>query len=99
MPAHRKASIRDLASDAYQLDSGVIEGRLHRSSEDGEWMVGDESLDELLERYEGEEVVLIATPLELDRPMPLRVCRTCGTEYRGTECPRCRRVRIRLRGR
>jgi hypothetical protein len=84
MPAHRKANVRQLTSAAYELDSGVIEGQLHRSAEDGRWMLDD--------------VKLIAS-LEDERPIPQKVCRTCGTEYTGIECPRCREARIRLRGR
>jgi hypothetical protein len=99
MPAHRKASIRDLASGAYELGSKVVEGRLHRDPESGEWMVGGTALDTWLARYDEEEILLIATSLEDDRPMPMKVCRTCGTEYRGIECPRCREIWIRLRGR
>jgi len=99
MSSYRKASIRELASAAYELDSGVIEGQLIRSTEDGRWIVGDEALNELLTKYEGEEIVLIATPVDNGRSMPLKTCRTCGTDYRGTACPRCRRARTRLRGR
>lgn len=99
MPSYRKASIRELASAAYELDSEVAEGRLSRSTENGHWMVGSDALNELLTKYEGEEIVLIATPVDHGRPMPLKTCRTCGTEYRGTACPRCRRARVRLRGR
>jgi hypothetical protein len=99
MPAHRKASIRELAADAHQLNSGVVQGRLRRHSDTGAWMVGDRALDDLLESYRDEEIVLIATSLEDDTPMPKRVCRTCGTEYRGSHCPRCREARLRLRGR
>lgn len=99
MPAHRKASIRELVSAAYELDSGVVEGRLHRSAEDGRWMVGDAKLNEWLARYDSQEVVLILASLEDDRPIPPKVCRTCGTEYVGIGCPRCREARIRLRGR
>ncbi len=98
MPAHRKASIRELATAARELDSGVVEGRLHRDPESGEWMVAETPLDTWLARYGEEEVVLIVTSLDDDRPMPVRVCRTCGTEYQGTHCPRCRRARLRLRG-
>lgn len=99
MPAHRKASIRELAADAYELDAGVLQGVLHRDSESGAWMVGQTRLKDWLARYSDEEIVLIATSLDDERPMPKKVCRTCGTEYRGTHCPRCREVRIRLRGR
>ena len=50
MPAYRKASIRELASAAYELNSGVVEGRLHRDAEDGQWMVDDAKLKEWLSR-------------------------------------------------
>jgi hypothetical protein len=99
MPAHRKASIRELSTAAYELESGVVEGRLHRDPENGAWMVGAKRLDAWLDRYDNQEVVLIVASLDDDRPMPLKVCRTCGTEYRSFDCPRCRRARIRLRGR
>lgn len=99
MPAHRKASIRELASGAYELGSNVAEGQLHRDPDSGEWMVGDVALNAWLAEYDEQDVLLIATSLEDDRPMPKKTCRTCGTEYRGIECPRCREIRFRLRGR
>jgi len=99
MPAYRKASIRELASAAYELESGIVEGRLHRSAEDNRWMVGDVKLNEWLARYDGQEIVLIAASLDDDRPVPAKTCRTCGSDYVGIHCPRCRAARIRLRGR
>ncbi|MDY6877583.1 MAG: hypothetical protein SWK90_15480 [Chloroflexota bacterium] len=98
MPAYRKASIRELTSAAYELDSGVIEGYLHHNAEGGQWMVNDAELDEWLSGYDGQEIVLIAVSLEDDRPIASKVCRTCGREYIGIECPRCREIRVRLRG-
>ena len=99
MPAHRKASIRELASAAYELDSGVVQGRLHRGAEHDGWKVGDKELDEWLARYAGHNIVLIVASLDDERSVPSKVCRTCGTEYVGIACPRCREARIRLRGR
>ena len=99
MPAYRKASIRELASAAYELESGVAEGRLHRSVESDRWLIDDLKLDEWLTSYDGQEIVLIVASLEDDRPVPPQLCRTCGTEYAGIECPRCREARVRLRGR
>ena len=99
MAAHRKASIRELASAAYELDSGVVEGRLHHSAENGHWMVNDTELNEWLTRYEDQKIILIVASFEDNRPIPLKVCRTCGREYRSIECPHCRKARIRLRGR
>lgn len=98
MPAYRKASIRELSSAAYELDSGVIEGRLHRDAEGSHWVVGNEQLSEWLTKYDGQKIVLIVASLEDDRPVPTKVCRTCGINYVGIECPRCREARIRLRG-
>ena len=99
MPAHRKAAIRELAADAHELSAGVLQGRLRRDPDTGTWMVGETRLDELLARHQGEEIVLIVASLDDERPMPPRICRTCGMEYRGSHCPRCREARIRLRGR
>ncbi|MGD2176306.1 MAG: hypothetical protein PVG71_00630 [Anaerolineae bacterium] len=99
MPAHRKASIRELSKAAYELESGVLEGRLHRDPGSGVWMVGEKRLDAWLDRYHNHEIVLIVASLDDERPMPVKTCRTCGMEYRGLECPRCRQARIRLRGR
>ena len=98
MPAYRRASIRELTSSAYELESGIVEGRLHRSAEDGRWMINNEKLNEWLARYDGQEIVLIVASLEDNRPIPPKVCRTCGTDYVGLKCPRCREARIRLRG-
>jgi hypothetical protein len=99
MPALRKASIRELASAAYELDSGVLEGCLQRNPKDGRWTVDDTEIDKWLTRYDGQQVVLIVASLDDKRPVPSKICRTCGTEYTSIECPRCRAVRIRLRGR
>ena len=99
MPAHRKASVRELATAAYELDSGVVQGHLRRSRKDNCWTVDDRPLDEWLSRYEGQDVVVIIASLEDDRPLRPKVCRTCGTEYTGIQCPRCSEARLRLRGR
>ncbi len=99
MSSARRAAIRQLASSAYELDAGVRSGRLHQNPEDGAWMIGDTPLVTLLERFSSQEVYVIVASLDDDRPMPAKTCRTCGTEYRGAECPRCREARIRLRGR
>ena len=99
MPAHRKASIRELTSAAYELDSRVLEGHLSQDADSGSLMIDDVKVDEWLDAYSGQEIVLIAASFEDERPIPPKLCRTCGTEYVGIECPRCRGARIRLRGR
>ncbi|MCS7281919.1 MAG: hypothetical protein RMK65_02320 [Anaerolineae bacterium] len=97
MPAVRKAAIRELAAAAYELDAKVVEGELRRTPQ-GEWSVGETPLSDWLQAFAGQRVYLILASLEDERPLPAKVCRTCGTEYMGTECPRCREARIRLRG-
>jgi hypothetical protein len=87
-----------LATGAYELGGAVMEGQLHRRPEDGQWMVGENPLQSFLERFADQEIYLIAVSLADDRPMPEKVCMTCGTEYVGAECPRCRTARMRLRG-
>lgn len=93
----RKASVLELATYAYELEAGVLRGVLLRD-EDGSWKIEGISVEEWLASYRGKEVVFIAASLEDDRPMRSKVCRTCGREYEGVECPHCRRVRRRLRG-
>ena len=46
----------------------------------------------------GEERTIIGV-IGDERPVDPRVCRTCGREYYGLECPHCRDARMRLRGR
>jgi hypothetical protein len=98
MSSLRKASLRDLATSAYELEAGVLEGQLHRNPKDEQWMVGETTLSSWLDRYAEQEVYVIVASLEDERPIPPKVCRTCATEYVGAECPRCRMARIRLRG-
>ncbi len=98
MRAARKAQIRRLTLEAYQIEGKVARGILHRAPEDGRWMVGDTSLDEWLAQNEGQDITAILIPTESDRQLETRVCRTCGREYSDTSCPYCREVRLRLRG-
>jgi hypothetical protein len=93
----RKASVLELATHAYELDAGVLRGVLEKNQE-GSWTIGGIVIDEWLAPYTGQSMVVIAASLEDERPMKTKVCRTCGREYQGTECPHCRRVRRRLRG-
>ena len=93
----RKASVLELATAAYELDAAVKRGMLYRQA--GRLTIMGEDLEEVLKRFEGQEIVLIAASLNDERPIDPRVCRTCGREYFGLECPHCRDARIRLRGR
>jgi hypothetical protein len=99
MPAERKASIRELSTAAYELELDVVQGRVQRGGDAGRWTVDGDSLDEWMAKHDGEEVVLILASLADERPLAAKTCRTCGTDYTGASCPRCRAARTRLRGR
>ncbi|MBN1177904.1 MAG: hypothetical protein JXD18_01750 [Anaerolineae bacterium] len=99
MSVSRKMALRDLVSAAYELDASVLHGEMKRAAESGAWAVDNTTLDEWLARFEGQQVYVIVASPEDERPLPSKVCRTCGTEYTGAECPRCLNVRQRLRGR
>jgi hypothetical protein len=92
-----KLEARELMGHGYEIKARVLNGVVRRR-EDGTWMVDEESLDAWLASVEGQEVVLVGTEVT-DKRAARRVCRTCGTAYEGYECPRCREVHRRLRGR
>ena len=97
MRAKRRAAIRRLASNAYEMDLDVFNGVLQRE-QDGRWRIGNRDLDQWLATHVGEELVLVVGSLDDDRPIETRTCRTCGRDYTDLECPHCRANRIRLRG-
>lgn len=99
MPAYRKASIRELTQAASRLEGRFVQGVLRRDPESGEWMVGSTTLDDWVARHEDEDVTVILLSMDEGRDLEKRMCRTCGREYIGFECPHCREVRVRLRGR
>ena len=95
----RKANVLRLATTAHEMEMGVLRGRLFRDPASGNWQGEGLDLGLWLRQFEGQEIVLIAGRLDDDRPVPVRVCRTCGREYSDVECPYCREARQRLRGR
>lgn len=99
MPAYRKASIRELTQAAARLDGHFVQGQLRKDPESGKWMVGQTTLDEWVARHDQEDVTMILLSMDEGRELEKRVCRTCGRDYIGYECPYCRETRLRLRGR
>lgn len=93
----RKAAVLDLASAAYEVDAEVKRGILKKV--DGQWAVAEQGMSDWLDRFEGHEVVVIVASMSDDKPVEPRICRTCGRDFVGVECPHCRQARIRLRGR
>jgi hypothetical protein len=92
-----KHEARELMSRGYELGATVLNGVVARN-EDGTWAIDRRSLDEWLDGLEGKEIVLIAAGVQ-EGSGRKRICSTCGTEYEGYDCPHCRQVRRRLRGR
>jgi hypothetical protein len=92
-----KLEARELMGHGYELRATVLNGTVHRR-EDGTWMVDEQSMEAWLASLEGQEAVIVAAEVT-DRRGVRRVCRTCSTEFEGYECPRCREVHRRLRGR
>jgi hypothetical protein len=96
MPISRSEA-RDLMSRGYEMEAVVLTGTVRRQA-DGTWIVGDRSLDDVLTALEGREIAAVVAEVSSGRGKG-HTCRVCGTEYEGNECPRCRQIRQRLRGR
>ena len=92
-----KLEARELMSRGYEMGATVLSGVVQRR-EDGTWSVADRSIDELLVALEGKEIVVVTSDV-VDGRGKTHICRTCGTEYEGSSCPRCREIHRRLRGR
>lgn len=96
MPVSKREA-RELMSRGYEMGITVLNGVVERQ-EDGTWAVDDQSIEEWLTSLEGTEIVIVAAQVEEGHGRK-RICPTCGNEYEGYECPHCREVRRRLRGR
>lgn len=92
----RKAAILKLVTQAQELEIGVQRGRLTRDMA-GQWLLDSLPLAQWLQQFEGRELVLIAGPLDDDRPVEVRTCSRCGRDYTDPECPYCHETRQRLR--
>jgi hypothetical protein len=92
-----KSEAQVLAAEALQIGAKALRGPLRREGETGCWAIGSVKLSSWLDSYEGQELIVIVLPLD-SAAAARKVCRTCGREYDGPECPHCREVRQRLRG-
>jgi hypothetical protein len=92
-----RAEARELMSRGYEMGATVVNGVVERL-EDGSWIVDGRPVEQWLRDLEGREIVLVAAEISAGRGK-VQVCRTCGTEYEGHDCPRCREIHRRLRGR
>ena len=98
MPSIPRANALKLASIARDAGAEALRGLLEQD-ESGRWTVGHIGVEGWLSRYAGQEMILIAVPIDEETPMAYtRTCRTCGNDYEGQTCPHCEQVRRRLRG-
>jgi rubrerythrin len=93
-----KSGVQELAVRAHEMGAGVLRGSLQRLSEERGWAIGNVHLRDWLARYEDQDVILIAVAAGEARALATKTCRTCGREYKGSQCPHCRETRERLRG-
>jgi hypothetical protein len=92
-----KSDARRLTKDATEMGAHVLRGALKVGPEGVK--IGETNVLEWLAQYANSELVLIATKvgtsfIESD----LKICYTCGRDYRGDTCPYCAEARARLRG-
>jgi len=93
-----KASALRLASNA--MDAGAVALRgLLAPDKNGQFTIGDRNLSEWLNRFSGQELIIILAPVDTDLKPEQRQCTVCGRDYQGSECPHCAEARARLRGR
>lgn len=97
MKEMRRAAVYKLAASAQEMELVVMNGRLEQDTS-GRWTIGGRDLNTWLDAHLGEELVVILSSADDERPLQVRTCRTCGRDYTDMECPYCRANRIRLRG-
>ena len=88
----------NLSTAAMDIGADVLRGHLRPAPEGAGWVLGDTDLEQSLEKYEGQELVIVIASIG-PKSVEKNTCKTCGTEYTGNQCPNCREIRLRLRGR
>jgi len=92
-----KSDARRLTKDATEIGGHVLRGVL-KVGPDGA-KVGDTNLLEWLQQFNESELMLIGLRVESSHiESDLKICYTCGRDYRGDTCPYCAEARARLRG-
>ena len=95
MAISRKAA-RKLATEANKAGASILGGQLVKDGE--RYLINKIDVIALLDGLAGQNVLLFLGPVEDEEGEVTKTCLTCGEEYTGPECPRCARVRERLRG-
>jgi hypothetical protein len=92
-----KSDARRLTKDATEIGGHVLRGVVKAGPEG--ITVGDTDLLEWLQQFNNSEVMLVGMRVEAGHiESDLKICYTCGRDYRGDTCPYCAEARARLRG-
>jgi len=84
------ANVEELATIAEETGAELLRGALSYPSESGGWQLGDLDLSEYLDKYHGQELVVIIGSLEKTEAERV-ICGICGFALDEVgECPRCR---------
>lgn len=97
MPLSRE-NAQYLVNLAHEVRAETLRGDVLEGGA-GSLSVAGRDVMEWLQRFVGQEVVLVVGAVADERAHYLRTCRTCGREIEGRACPHCEEVRQRLRGR
>lgn len=87
---------RTLSANAAKSGATVLGGQLIKEGE--RHIINKTDVTALLETLLEQNVLLIVGVITAETEELTRTCLTCGDDYTGSECPRCARVRNRLRG-
>jgi len=87
---------RKLSSEANKAGATILGGQLIKEGD--RYIINKTDLISLLNALEGENVLFLVGAVDQEPETLQRTCLTCGEDYTGSECPRCARVRSRLRG-
>ena len=87
---------RKLSTEGLKSGATVLGGQLIKES--GRYIINKTDITALLESLLDQNVLLVIGAVQHEPKQVIKTCLTCGNDYTGFECPRCARVRSRLRG-
>ncbi len=95
MPIDRDTA-RKFSAEGAKSGATILGGQLIK--ENGQYIINKTNIMALLEDLLDQNVLLVIGLVENETKELIKTCLTCGDDYTGPECPRCARIRSRLRG-
>ena len=95
MPIDRDTA-RKFSAEGAKSGATVLGGQLIK--ENGHYIINKINITTVLEELLDQNVLLVIGVVENETKELIKTCLTCGDDYTGLECPRCARIRSRLRG-